>query len=100
MGPPRVPSPARRARPHQRVSSPARAWLVALRLVVTLHGFPPPRERSLELAAGALADDAPRALGIRPELVLVFRGERPLAGDAPLFEGDSIRILRVVSGGS
>jgi sulfur carrier protein ThiS len=29
----------------------------------------------------------------------VFRDERPLPGDAPLTEGDRIRILRVVSGG-
>lgn len=70
-----------------------------LRLHVALHGFPPPRERELELPAGARADDAPRALGIRPDLVLVFRGDRPLPGDEPLSDGDSIRILRVVSGG-
>ncbi|MFA5861189.1 MAG: MoaD/ThiS family protein, partial [Candidatus Thermoplasmatota archaeon] len=68
--------------------------------VVALHGFPPPRERVLDLPEGAVADDAPRALGIRPELVLVFRDQRPLPGDAPLWDGDSIRILRVVSGGS
>lgn len=71
----------------------------ALRVIVTLHGFPPPRERELELAAGARADDAPRAVGIRPDLVLVFRDDRPLPGDAPLSEGDRLRILRVVSGG-
>lgn len=53
----------------------------------------------LELAAGARADDAPRALGIHPELVLVFRDARPLPADEPLAEGDRIRILRVVSGG-
>lgn len=71
---------------------------VALRVHATLHGFGE-KERELQLPAGATADDAPRALGIRPELVLVFRGERPLAADAPLQEGDRIRILRVVSGG-
>jgi len=70
-----------------------------LRLRVTLHGFPPPRERELDLPAGARADDAPRALGIRPELVLVFRGDRPLPGDEPLRDGDDLRVLRVVSGG-
>lgn len=53
----------------------------------------------LELADGARADDAPRALGIRPELVLVFRDQRPLASDEPLVDGDRIRVLRVVSGG-
>ena len=63
-----------------------------------LHGFPD-KERELELPEGARADDAPRACGIRPELVLVFRDGRPIAGDAPLKEGDDIRILRVVSGG-
>lgn len=69
-----------------------------MRVRATLHGFAE-KERELDLPAGALADDAPRALGVRPELVLVFRGTRPLPSDAPLAEGDHIRILRVVSGG-
>lgn len=69
-----------------------------MKVHATLHGFEA-KEREVELSSGATADDAPRALGIRPELVLVFRGERPLPGDAPLSEGDRIRILRVVSGG-
>lgn len=75
----------------------------------TLHGFTD-KERALELPEGARADDAPRALGIRPELVLVFRSAddgaggsqplwRPLPADEPLRDGDRIRILRVVSGG-
>lgn len=69
-----------------------------MRVRATLHGFPQ-KERELELPDGAKADDAPRAIGVRPELVLVFRGDRPLPSDAPLAEGDHIRILRVVSGG-
>jgi sulfur carrier protein ThiS len=69
-----------------------------MRVHATLHGFAE-KERELELPDGAKADDAPRAIGVRPELVLVFRGERPLPADAPLEEGDRIRILRVVSGG-
>lgn len=69
-----------------------------VRVHATLHGFPE-KERELELPEGARADDAPRAIGIRPELVLVFRADRPLPADAPLAEGDRIRILRVVSGG-
>lgn len=69
-----------------------------MRVHATLHGFSP-RERELELPEGAQADDAPRALGIRPDLVLVFRGDRPLPGDARLADGDRLRILRVVSGG-
>jgi len=63
-----------------------------------MHGFEP-KEQALELPAGAVADDAPRALDIEPEMVLVFRGDRPLAGDAALQDGDELRILRVVSGG-
>ena len=69
-----------------------------MRVHATLHGFQD-KERVLELAEGARADDAPRALGIRPELVLVFRDARPLPADEPLVDGDRIRILRVVSGG-
>ena len=80
-------------------SSPTLRVPSALRLHVTLHGFPPPRERELDLPEGARADDAPRSLGIRPELVLVFRDDRPLPGDEPLRDGDRVRILRVVSGG-
>lgn len=70
-----------------------------MRVHATLHGFAP-KERDLDLPAGATADDAPRACGIRPELVLVFRDGTPIPGDAPLREGDRIRILRVVSGGA
>ena len=69
-----------------------------VRVHAVLHGFAE-KERVLDLADGARADDAPRALGIRPELVLVFRDQRPLPADEPLVEGDKIRILRVVSGG-
>lgn len=69
-----------------------------MKVHATLHGFTP-KEREVELPDGAVADDAPRALGIRPELVLVFRADSPLAGDAPLADGDRIRILRIVSGG-
>lgn len=69
-----------------------------MRVHATLHGFAE-KERELDLAEGARADDAPRALGIRPELVLVFRDQRPLPADEPLRDGDRIRILRVVSGG-
>lgn len=69
-----------------------------MRVHATLHGFPE-KERELTLPDGAQADDAPRALGIRPELVLVFRHDRPLPANEPLADGDKIRILRVVSGG-
>ena len=69
-----------------------------MKVAATLHGFTP-KERELDLPEGARADDAPRSIGIRPELVIVFRDERPIPGDEPLREGDRIRILRVVSGG-
>ena len=69
-----------------------------VRVHATLHGFAE-KQRELELPEGARADDAPRALDIRPELVLVFRDDRPLPADEPLRDGDRIRILRVVSGG-
>ena len=70
-----------------------------MRVHATLHGFQP-KERDLDLPEGAIADDASRACGVRPDLVIVFRDDRPLAGDAPLRDGDRVRILRVVSGGS
>lgn len=70
-----------------------------MRVHLTLHGFQP-KEREVDLPEGATADDAPRAVGIRPELVLVFREGRPVPGDAPLADGDRLRLLRVVSGGA
>lgn len=76
----------------------SRAVCGSVRVHATLHGFPE-KERALDLPPGALADDVPRALGIRPEIVLVFRDERPLPGDAPLGDGDKVRVLRIVSGG-
>lgn len=69
-----------------------------MRVHATLHGFEP-KERELELAPGSVADDATRACGVRPDLVIVFRDQRPIPGDAPLQDGDRVRILRVVSGG-
>lgn len=70
-----------------------------MRVHATLHGFTP-RERDVELPDGATADDAVRAMGIEPELVLVFLDDRPLPGDAPLTHGARVRVLRVVSGGA
>ena len=69
-----------------------------VRVHATLHGFAE-KERQLELPEGARADDAPRAVGIRPELVLVFRDDEPIPSDEPLRDGDRLRIVRVVSGG-
>lgn len=70
-----------------------------MRVNATMHGFAP-RERALDLPDGATADDAVRAMGIDPELVLVFLADAPLPGDAPLTDGMRIRVLRVVSGGA
>ena len=75
------------------------ACCARVKVRATLHGFEP-KERDLDLPEDAVADDAPRACGIRPELVIVFRDGRPVPGDAPLREGDAVRILRVVSGGA
>lgn len=70
-----------------------------MRVHATLHGFTP-RERDVDVDEGTTADGLVRALGIEPELVLVFRGGDPIPGDAALAEGDRVRVLRVVSGGS
>ncbi|HLE96197.1 MAG TPA: MoaD/ThiS family protein [Candidatus Thermoplasmatota archaeon] len=69
-----------------------------MRVVVRLHGFAD-RERALELAAGATVADALRALAIRRDLVLVFRGNSPVPDTDDLVDGDALRVVRVVSGG-
>ncbi|MHB8606084.1 MAG: ubiquitin family protein [Thermoplasmatota archaeon] len=70
-----------------------------MRVVAHLHGFPPPKERALDLEPGADADALLTALQVRQGIALVFRGDAPIPGDAKLGEGDVVRVLRVVSGG-
>lgn len=48
---------------------------------------------------GPTAADVVRALGWHPEAHLVIRGETPLALDAPVEDGDELKVLRIVSGG-
>ncbi len=56
-------------------------------------------ERDIDLPAGANGLDLVRALGLAPDVHVLVRGEDPVPEDAPLAEGERIRILAVVSGG-
>ena len=53
-----------------------------------------------DLPAHATAMDAIRAAGLPPDLVVVLRAGVPLPEDEPLREGDTVELVRVVSGGS
>lgn len=69
-----------------------------VRVLVRLHGFPG-RERALDLPPAATVQDALRALDVRRDLVLVFRGTTPVPDTDDLVDGDVLRVVRVVSGG-
>ena len=70
-----------------------------MRVHVRCHGLAP-AERDLELPEGATVADLLRALAVRRELVLVFRGDRPVPDTAEVADGETLRVLRVVSGGA
>jgi len=57
-------------------------------------------ERAVELPEGARGFDLLKALGLAPDAHLLLRGETPIPHDEPLREGERVRVLTVVSGGS
>lgn len=67
-------------------------------VTVTFHGFAE-KARTVEVPEGCSARDLLKVLGILPELVLVFRDRTPIPMTEMLVPGDSLRVLRVVSGG-
>jgi sulfur carrier protein ThiS len=62
--------------------------------------LPARAEREVEVPASSTGIDLVRALGLAPDVHLILRGDLPVPLDAPLREGESLRILGVVSGGS
>lgn len=65
---------------------------------VLLHGFRE-KERSIDVPADATVADLLRALDIRRDLVVVFRADRPIPDSDRVADGETLRVLRVVSGG-
>lgn len=71
-----------------------------MRVVLRLHGFPElGRDLEPDVPASATGADLLEELGIPTESVLLFRGDDPLPIDEALQEGETLRILRIVSGG-
>ncbi len=58
------------------------------------------RTEDVALPAGATGLDLLKRLGLAPDAHLLLRGETPIPVDEPLAEGERVRILIVVSGGS
>lgn len=56
-------------------------------------------ERTVELRTGATGLDLLRSLGLPPDAHLLIRDDTPVPLDAPLQEGERIRVVGVVSGG-
>ncbi len=57
------------------------------------------RAKVLELSSRATVEDAIRALGLFPDAWIGVRGETPVPLDERLHEGDSLKLISVVSGG-
>ena len=83
----------RPAGPRAPAASPAR-----VNVRVLLHGFPQ-KERSVDVPSGASVADLLKALGIRRDLVVVFRADRPVPDSDTVADGETLRVLRIVSGG-
>ena len=58
------------------------------------------REETLDLPDGARGFELLKVLGLAPDAHLLVRGGVPIPLDDPLHEGERLRIISVVSGGS
>jgi len=56
-------------------------------------------EKTVELKSKATVIDLLRELDLRPDSWIVVRDEKAIPEDAPLKDGDSLRLLSVISGG-
>ncbi len=56
-------------------------------------------DKTIELPKGATALDLLKAVDLRPDNWIVARGDKVIPDDSVLKDGDSIRLLSVVSGG-
>ncbi len=67
---------------------------------VTAEIVPGRREEALELAPSARGIDLLRALRLAPDAHILVRGGAPIPIDEALADGERIRVIGVVSGGS
>lgn len=57
------------------------------------------RTRTVELGSRATVEDAIRALGLYPDAWIPVKGDTPVPLDETLSDGDSLKLISVVSGG-
>ena len=68
-----------------------------MRVEVELH--PAGTAKSVELPPDARGLDLVRALGLAADVHIIVRGSTPLPEDEPLRDGETVRVIGVVSGG-
>jgi len=66
---------------------------------VVVEGPPRGESRSVELPDSASGLDLVRALGLMPDAHILAREQTPIPIDEPLQDGETVRLIRVVSGG-
>jgi sulfur carrier protein ThiS len=66
---------------------------------VTAEIFPAREERTVVLPASATGFDLLKTMHLAPDAHLIVRGETPLPLDEPLVNGETLRVIAVVSGG-
>jgi len=62
--------------------------------------LPARQEHEVQLGEKSTGSDLLRALKLAPDAHILVRGDVPIAIDERLVDGDRIRVLAVVSGGS
>ncbi len=67
---------------------------------ITAEILPGRREESIELGLAAKGLDLLRALRLAPDAHILMRGDGPIPVDEALEDGERIRVIGVVSGGS
>lgn len=58
-----------------------------------------PSEQDIDLDNGSTPEDVLRSLDLHPDAHLIVRDNSPIPLDEPLREGDSVKIIKVASGG-
>lgn len=61
--------------------------------------LPGRREEVVEIPEAATGQDLLRAIRLPPDVHILARAETPIPLDEPLADGETIRVLSVVSGG-
>ena len=67
---------------------------------VTAEILPTRREEHMELGPSPTGLDLLRALGLAPDAHILVRRDVPIAADEPLVDGERIRVVGIVSGGT